>query len=224
MGLGDALRAADHRGTLRAGGEDRGHHGDAVVVRRVDDAAGKLARALDYQAVVRLADSAAQRGHGIAHRLEAVGLLDPQALGADDLGRALGAGGHGREGRYEVRAGSDVELAAPEDVRAHRDGRGPALDAGPEHSERGEDGAVALGAAQIHALDRDAALRERPRGEPERGVGPVPADADLARGVEPRAHGHAEEQALLSILGMALAGDVHAELGERGHGDVDVGE
>ena len=89
IGLVDRLGAVNHDlagGTARGNG---GHHGDAMVVVRIDLAAGEGVDTLDDEVITGNAHLRAQRGELAGGGDQAVGFLDAQTGAIADKGAAL---------------------------------------------------------------------------------------------------------------------------------------
>ena len=89
IGLVDGLGAVDHNFAGGAACGDGGHHGDAVVVVRIDLAAGKGIDALDDEVVTGNAHLRAQCGELAGGGDQAVGFLDTETGAVADERAAL---------------------------------------------------------------------------------------------------------------------------------------
>ena len=76
IGLVDGLGAVDHNFASSTARGDGGHHGDTMVVVRIDLAAGKGIDTLDDEVVAGNAHLRAQRGELAGGGGQAVGFLD----------------------------------------------------------------------------------------------------------------------------------------------------
>ena len=123
---------------------DGGHHGDAVVVVRIDFAASKGVDTLDDEVVTGNAYLRAQCGELAGGGGQAVGFLDAQAGAIADERAALRQRCHGRDNGHQVGDVVRAHLKAGELVGLHGGGIGGAHDAGSKARERGKHVAVAL--------------------------------------------------------------------------------
>ena len=180
---------------------DGGHHGDAVVVVRIDLTAGEGIDALDDEVVAGNTHLRAQRGELAGGGGQAVGFLDTQAGAIADKGAALCQRGHGRDNGHQVGNVVGAHLKAGELVGLHGGGVGGAHDAGAKARKRGKHVAVALCGAQGHALDGDGVGADSAGTQPKGSVGPVALDSHVTRRAV-RAAAHAEVRDLgLAVLG-----------------------
>ena len=201
IGLVDGLGAVDHD---LAGGTacgDGGHHGDAMVVVRIDLAAGKGIDTLDDEVIAGNAHLRAQRGELAGGGDQAVRFFDTQTGAIADKGAALCQRGHGRDNGYQVGNVVGTHLKAGELVGLHGGGVGGAHDAGAKARKRSKHVAVALCGAQRHTLHGDGVGADGAGAQPKGGVGPVALDG-YAAGRAVRAAAYAEVRDLgLAVLG-----------------------
>ena len=211
---------------------DGGHHGDAVVVVRIDLAAGEGIDTLDDEVVTGDAHLCAQRGEFAGGGDQTVRFLDAQARTVTDERAALSQRGHGRDNGHQVGNVVGAHLKAGELVGLHGGGVGGTHDAGAKARKCGKYVAVALCGAQGHTLDGDGVGADGAGTQPKGSVGPVALDGHAA-GRAVRATAHAEVRDLgLTVLGgdafdvdldaKGLHGldrqvDVGAALNEAGH-------
>ena len=148
IGLVDGLGAVDHDLAGGAARGDSGHHGDAMVVVRIDLAAGEGIDTLDDEVIAGNAHLRAQRGELAGGGDQTVGFLDAQTGAIANKGAALCQRGHGRDDGHQVRNVVGTHLKAGELVGLHGGGVGGAHDAGAKARKRGKHVTVALCGAQ----------------------------------------------------------------------------
>ena len=201
IGLVDGLCAVDHDLAGGAACGDGGHHSDAVVIVRIDLAAGKGIDALDDEVVTGDAHLRAQRGKLAGGGDQTVRLLDAQARAVTDECAALRQRCHGRDDGHQVGNVVGAHLKAGKFVGLYGGGVGGTHDAGSKARKRGEHVTVALCGAQRHALHGDGIGADGAGTQPKGSVGPVTLDGHAA-GRAVRAAAHAEVRDLgLAVLG-----------------------
>ena len=196
-------------GTARS---DGGHHGDAVVVVRIDLAAGEGIDTLDDEVVTGDAHLCAQRGELAGGGDQTVRFLDTQTGAIADERAALSQRGHGRDNGYQVGNVVGAHLKAGELVGLHGGGVGGAHDAGAKARKRSKHVAVALCGAQRHTLHGDGVGADGAGAQPKGSVGPVALDGHVAgRAIRATAHAEVRDLGLTVLGGNALDVDLNAK-------------
>ena len=208
-------------GTARS---DGGHHGDAVVVVRIDLAAGKGVDTLDDEVVTGNAHLCAQCGELAGGSGQTVGFLDAQAGAIADERATLRQRCHGRDNGHQVGDVVRAHFKAGELVGLHSGGVGGAHDAGAKARERGKHVAITLRGAERHAFDSDGVGADGAGTQPKGGVGPVALDSNVAwSAVRAAVHAEVRDLGLAVLGGDTLDVDLDAEGLHGLDGQVDIG-